>query len=519
MAPKRYHIWTVVLAAWIFQCICGLGPSLGLAAQMNLEIWEKLSFLAFTLWLAFAWLCSAYYFSFTLLGPYFAEHVKPGQSSKASYYPPVAILYVTCHDFCSKAFRSCMMQDYPDYHVFLLDDSGDSELNLDIDAAVEPFSARVTIIRRHRRTGFKAGNLNHCLRQLGNRYPFFAVCDADSVLPVNFLCATVQAIQTNPRIGFVQAIHKLWPLENGNRFVRELGPSVETYWQVFRSADRFGFAMLHGHGALIRTAVWREVGGFPEIVAEDLAFSTRMAEYGYWGLFDDICCEEVYPESYWAFCRRQIRYVKGTAEHARLFLWSFLRSKNVTWIEKLDRTLATAIMVSPAGLLMFFATSLGMNRPIRSLVAGNLAMSIFSALAFIAPVAPAIFHRSTTRRNLFRHLVTSIAVYLSVIPTSALAAMQGFFAPVKVFNVTGEKRPKGKPGFKTRLLAGLTTVTVLILSMVILGKGLIGPVPVLFALAFGSFAKTFEWDDPSTRVVSALPMIGICIVIYILFFK
>ena len=49
--------------------------------------------------------------------------------------------------------------------------------------------------------------------------------------------------------------------------------------------------MFLGHGAVLRRRCWGVVGGFPEIVSEDLAYAIRIREHGWRGYFvKDVVC-------------------------------------------------------------------------------------------------------------------------------------------------------------------------------------------------------------------------------------
>jgi cellulose synthase/poly-beta-1,6-N-acetylglucosamine synthase-like glycosyltransferase len=145
-------------------------------------------------------------------------------------------------DFQAEAIATCLNQDYPDFHVFLLDDSTRPEFR----AAVEGFHAqhpeRTTLIRRATRQGFKAGNLNHALRGEAAAYPYFAVVDADERLPADFLRRTVPHLQSSD-VAFAQANHAPNPTQH-SAFARQMGPTILPFWQVHcKPRNRFGFVI------------------------------------------------------------------------------------------------------------------------------------------------------------------------------------------------------------------------------------------------------------------------------------
>lgn len=137
----------------------------------------------------------------------------------------VAILYLTMNDFREEAVISCLNQDYPDFDVYILDDSADMEWQ----SRVEQFALlhkRVKVIRRQNRENFKAGNLNHVLEQIHQDYEYFAVSDSDGILPRDFLKKLMPYFAWDKRIGFVQA-NQRWNPEQNSAFARDLGMNTD----------------------------------------------------------------------------------------------------------------------------------------------------------------------------------------------------------------------------------------------------------------------------------------------------
>jgi GT2 family glycosyltransferase len=82
------------------------------------------------------------------------------------------------------------------------------------------------------------------------------------------------------RCGFVQANHRSNP-NRGGALQAAMGVGIDIHWRWYHPLrNRYGFVMLLGHGAVIRRRVWKGIGGFPEIVSEDLGFSLRARQHG-----------------------------------------------------------------------------------------------------------------------------------------------------------------------------------------------------------------------------------------------
>ncbi len=343
-------LWGAVLPIWLL--LVGLiARSLILLLFKNLSFLQRASLLIFLGWVSLVWLQGIYTATLLLvkkrgkqrsLGPSFNQT------------PAVALLYTTMNDFSEKAALSCVHQEYPDFHVFLLDDSSELCKKTLVDEFQRRFPKKSTVIRRPSRNHFKAGNLNHALGIIACNYGFFAVCDADGVLPPDFLRKTL-AYFVDKTVGFVQARQCPILSSSASGFGFDLLAAGEIYWeQVFSRAARTGFVMFHGHGGILRTKVWQESGGFPQLVSEDLAFSTRIRQLGYVGVIaDDIVCLEDFPPSRSAFCKRQLKYVRGTCEHLKRDMVPFLCSLRVPWFEKADRLLSSLTMVSAPLLVIF----------------------------------------------------------------------------------------------------------------------------------------------------------------------
>jgi cellulose synthase/poly-beta-1,6-N-acetylglucosamine synthase-like glycosyltransferase len=507
ISSKRPHLWLMSLLIWAIELAYGLGPSVPLLFRHDLRPIEKIALLTCYAWLGFAWLCSSYYVLLTVLSVW-AYPKTVALLMTEQDYPPVALLYVTCNDFVAGAFLSCVEQNYPNYHVYILDDSDDAQIIQEIDCVLERFNRHATVVRRPHRIGFKAGNLNSALRQLCQEFQYFAVCDADSSIPEDFLTVTISRILIDDRIGFVQAAQKVICKSGDTQFVKDLAPAVEIYWRMLKATDEFGFTMFHGHGAIVRMKAWEAIGGFPEVVAEDLAFSTRLLEHGYRGVLDyNAFCEEMFPSDYKRFCRRQLKYVMGTAEHARLFLWPFLTSSNVSLVEKVDRLLATAVMISPVGLMLFFAASLALGPTVRLRLASHLGITVLSLFTLLAPILPAVLYRWQTVHSFVRHLFASIAVHLSMIVISAAATVCALRSRVQTFPITGERGFERTSSAQEQIMALIFATVLGGIGLFLLGCGLTGALPVCVATAFGVVAKTVSWEHGIVRVLLAFPAV------------
>ena len=251
--------------------------------------------------------------------------------------PRVAVLYCTCNDFLGDSLRSCINLNYGNFHSFVLDDSDDRHCMQALDGFVRQHPDRVTLVRRPTRGGHKAGNLNHALRMIAPDFEYFIVVDSDNLLPVGFITDLLPYFQLSNQIGFVSC-NQAGYLKAHN----VLGRSWAHSWDlqedlVAHVKNKYGHVRFSGHNAIIKTSAWKEIGGFPEIVFEDIAFSLKARAAGFGGIFvRDYCVREAVPPDMAAMQRKLARHTVGGCQFMVQFYPAFVFEKNVSWVEKLD---------------------------------------------------------------------------------------------------------------------------------------------------------------------------------------
>lgn len=167
---------------------------------------EAVMLSAFASFHLFFWLLTAYFTSIVLFS-LISRPLPVVEEDLANARPDVAILYTTCNDFCAEAAYTCLNQDYPNFHLFLLDDSTNGLIRKEVDAFHSLHPQKTTIVRRPTRKGYKPGALNYALCGVASTYPFFAVIDADEKIPSDFLLKTIACLIQNANLSFVQANH------------------------------------------------------------------------------------------------------------------------------------------------------------------------------------------------------------------------------------------------------------------------------------------------------------------------
>ncbi|EKD26860.1 MAG: polysaccharide synthase [uncultured bacterium] len=386
----------------------------------------------------------------------------------------VAILYLTKDDFKESACLSCLNQKYHNFKVFILDDSTLKENIQRVDLFQSQYSSIIQVIRRIDKTGFKAGNINHGLKLISDSFEYFIVSDSDGILPDNFITSLLPYF-TSDEIGFVQACCKSADYKSES-FANDMSPQIAIHWNHFMSYhNQFGFVMFYGHSAIIKTSVWKEVSGFPEVVSEDLAFSSKIREFGYYGIVaEDVWTIEEVPEDYSRFRKRHEKWVRGTTEYLKKNLFSLIRSKKIPWFEKLDLLSSAFSMLMSAPFVLFvvliafflpylfkaFNLSGAMfNLPIASVgkqvtdyLSGfrynnywSLDFYLIVAIGLLYCVIPIFSELRKNPGKFLNHLFISTGIYNSLTISSTLSIISYLITGKTFFPVTGETIKEQRP--------------------------------------------------------------------------
>ena len=151
---KSSIMYICIFSLWIFWMLL-FDPRLFRLFLQTEGFIPAVTILLFSFCLNIFWLFGSYYLMlaiftlFSIISP--KTNLPPLKE-----FPPVAILYVTMHDFQEEAALSCVKQDYPASQVFILDDSLDEKFKIRVDNFAKLYPRKVTVIRRSNRKGFKA---------------------------------------------------------------------------------------------------------------------------------------------------------------------------------------------------------------------------------------------------------------------------------------------------------------------------------------------------------------------------
>lgn len=455
------------------------------------------------------------------------------------FFPKTAVLYATRNDFRPECAESCVRLDYPDFRVFILDDGTTAFARAEVDRWAAGHPERVSVIRRDSCAGYKAGNLNHALRRLKDDFPYFAVCDADGLLPADFILKLLPYFEAHPDAAFVQAVQRANPRQSG-AFGRALGHAVASHYRHFvKARNRFGFVMFYGHGALLKTSVWEEAGGFPEIVTEDLAFAAKARTLGYRGYYTErVACDEDFPPTFARLRTRSEKWIRGTGEFIKTGYAAFLRSRRVTWFEKLDVLIGALTHYQSLVMLVFLAL-LGAVLPVyyahfrypgsyflMPVPHGKSALEylahiryhifwspdfyLMMALTFLGPALPAILDLRRRPAALLRHLSASQFIFMASLVAEAAAALAFLTTGRARFRNTHDAAETAGRGWKSfhpnhPIVSGAEVLTGgVLLWMGLATRNLWFMVPASGLLA-APWVDRLDWDRAPGRLLAGVP--------------
>lgn len=231
--------------------------------------------------------------------------------------PPVAVfipVYNEEPDVVEPCVRACAAIDYPDFRIFLLDDSTDARKR----SAMQDISRRygLSYLHRDHRSGFKAGAINQALSHLDAGRPYLLVIDADQRVRPEILADLVPILEDDPAVSFVQT-PQFFRTEPHDPISVTFSYQQHIYNKhVCRGLFVNDTAMLTGSNCLFRVSHLAAVGGMDEAcIAEDIATSFVYHLKGRRGVFlDAVYAEGVAPPDLAAYFTQQLRWAYGNTQ-------------------------------------------------------------------------------------------------------------------------------------------------------------------------------------------------------------
>src|SRR5579884_2596622 len=194
---KSAFLYLLILLCWYILAVVSI-PSLFVPVIDAFNRGIKVGFLTLisTLFLLYFWLNGVKDVVYTLFyHGYLKRHktlIPP--SGPRSVYPLVYLLYCTRDAFNAASLTQSMQQSYLHIRTFILDDSSDPAFKRKIDIFAR--KNQLSVVRRTDQGGFKAGNLNHFLKQASCDY--FVILDSDEIIPTQFVERALDYFDARP---------------------------------------------------------------------------------------------------------------------------------------------------------------------------------------------------------------------------------------------------------------------------------------------------------------------------------
>jgi cellulose synthase/poly-beta-1,6-N-acetylglucosamine synthase-like glycosyltransferase len=381
-----------------------------------------------------------------------------------------------------RAVRAAAGLDWPQdrLEVQVLDDSTD-ETSATVDRVARRLNAtgaRVRVLRRDSREGFKAGALAAGMRV--SSAPFVAVFDADFVPPADFLRRALPLFQTEDargrRVGCVQG---RWEHLNrdANLLTRAQAVSVDAHFFVQQLARAAGPGLLNFNGT---AGVWRraaveDAGGWSgDTLTEDLDLSYRAQLRGWRLVFDpELAVPAELPPTLSAYKSQQSRWACGSVQCARRFLVPVWRSPLplAAKVEAVFHLCGYGVCVAMAALTLLLPLGVG-HLPMT--LAHPLLWPLWAAvwLAALGPLGVSLAgQRAAGRGQRLPGALSAMLLGLGTAGNNAVAVLRGLSLPIRTFVRTpkhgdGRAAPLVARAPRTELvLAALTAVSAAVLAV------------------------------------------------------
>tara|TARA_R100000027_G_scaffold40260_2_gene29895 strand:+ start:13165 stop:15273 length:2109 start_codon:yes stop_codon:yes gene_type:complete len=201
--------------------------------------------------------------------------------------------------------------------------------------------SRIHYRRRAENVGKKAGNVRDFLEKWGQRYRYMVIFDADSVIEGETLTHLVDVMETDPKLGILQTVPRLWRAQT--LFGRALQFANRVYGEHFSrglATWQGNHGNYWGHNAIIRVKAFMDhcdlphlpyrepVGG--SILSHDFVEAALMRRAGFKVMLtpDTGGTWEEGPENLFDSLQRDRRWCQGNLQHIWLLFAKGMPGRN-----------------------------------------------------------------------------------------------------------------------------------------------------------------------------------------------
>lgn len=393
--------------------------------------------------------------------------------------------------------------------IQILDDSTDQTTAL-IEAELRGYRLRnpdlkIQHIRRSTRQGFKAGALEHGMRQTSAN--FFAILDCDFRPEPDFLLRLMPRITCDPNIAACQA---RWTYTNGSEnLLTRIQQLMLNHHFIHEQQGRYRRGLyfnFNGTAGIWRRSAITNCGGWrSDTVTEDLILSYRAQLKGYRLVYcNDITCASLLPTNLKCFLIQQRRWAKGNGQVLRLLSREIIKSTVASTRQKLDMfghligygfssIIVAMFLASPYymwALISWYQETSYYELP--RLLDTCLWLAVFGGFVRIfANKSLSI----TTQDSIFWRIVAAFGLLLAT-PLLALLIIKSYwqgvfrtFNPIhQIFNRTPKGRTTGNPIWqlsKTDLVIACSAILITALSTIVSFRAEFYAHTILFSLQIG----------------------------------
>lgn len=445
---------------------------------------------------------------------------EPVQEENCNEDTPIAILLCTRDDWMHSTALSCLSAMRQCDHLYICDDSESAEFHNQIDQFAQSHANKCTVIRRKSLQGWKAGNLNHCLKSLPKYFAYFMVVDHDNLISTEIIQRGIGHFRRDSNLAFVQFPHE----EDFNflsSFGRDLQPSIRSIWWTLSLRKIHGFRFTLGHTVLFRSEFIKKLGGFPEnIVTEDIAITMRLLNEGCTGVYDlSLSAKESIPDTYKKYRSRYVRWCIGTLQSWFDPKTRLSKSKVPLHILFDGALLSLNLLYAFPLFILALGLWLTSSNISHSIAYAGLTFKVITVLSLLCPNLPLLYAARKSGKTL-HYLAVNTAVYLSMVIPTVVSVISALLFRRSDFINTGNRTTSDKwsltqPIYKLFGANGLGTILIecVIFVWFIMHAKNIGLVGFLFlsGVIFGPLFTLFRWDSWLITIIKYIPIIFILI--------
>lgn len=342
-------------------------------------------------------------------------------------------------DVVSQTVEAALKMDYPDFHVYILNDGYVAKKDNWQEAEQIADTYGITCITRKKPGGAKAGNINHAMSKTDE--PFIVIFDADHI-PKPHLLKRMMGYMKDNTVAFVQS-PQYYKNHDQNLVTGGAWEQQALFFgAICKGKDSANTAFMCGTNMLLRKSALLESGGMSEeSIAEDFLTSLLIHQKGWKSIYvDEVLAEGLAPEDFLSYYKQQFRWARGSLEvvfrYNPLFRRGLTMAQRIQYLSSASFYLSGVIVAINAMLpLVFFFTGL------EPLGIGTMTL----ALVFIPYILLILYSIQLTSN--FSYTFRALSFSLSSFPIHLQALWQIIRGKKSGFVVTSKKKLSGNHSY------------------------------------------------------------------------